>query len=194
MTDTRQRILEAAERSMTRYGMAMSVRDIAAEAGVSRGSVYRYFGDRSRLVDAVLEHTADRFLAAMAERVDRAPTLADQVAEALAFVAVRGRQLAETAAAWRTGPAGRRETPMSALLLARTGLVAQGWLAFWVTRLEAAVARGELRPDVDARRAAEWLVRLLLSFAMLPQLMVDSGDRTALRRFVRDGLLRGIGA
>jgi AcrR family transcriptional regulator len=179
---------------MTRYGMGISVRDIAAEAAVSRGSVYRYFGDRAGLVDAVLEHTADRFLAAMAEPVDRRPTLAEQVAEAAGFVAVRSAQMAEAAASWRAAPAAARETPMSALLVARTGVVAQRWLAFWLTRIEAAVARDEIRADVDARVLAEWLVRLLLSFAVLPELVVDPGDRRALDRFVTEGLLQGVGA
>ena len=51
---------------MARYGLRVSMRDVAAEAGLSRGSVYRYFRDRDALVDAVLERTADRFVAAAA--------------------------------------------------------------------------------------------------------------------------------
>ena len=176
---------------MTRYGMGISMRDIAAEADVSRGSLYRYFGDRATLVDAVLDHTADRFLAAMANRVDRGRTLADQVAEAISFMAARSHQLTRAAASLRR--ADSRVTPFDALLVIRTGSLAQRWLAFWLPRLDQAATRGEIRADVDTWRAAEWLVRVLLSFALLPDLVVDPDDRAVLRRFVADGLLQGIG-
>ena len=75
------RILDAAERCMARYGLRVSMRDVAAEAGLSRGSVYRYYADRDALVAAVLARTAERFVAASATAVDSHDTLADQVAE-----------------------------------------------------------------------------------------------------------------
>jgi AcrR family transcriptional regulator len=175
---------------MNRYGLGVSMRDVAAEAGVSRGSLYRYYGDRGRLVDAVLDHTAESLLAAAADRVDRKPTLAEQVAVAIEFVGARSRRLGTTSSG---SLAGSRETPVRTVLLVRTGFMAQRWLSFWLPRLDDARGRGELRRDVDQRRAAEWVTRLLVSFAFMPDLEVDVRDKTGLRQFVRQCLLEGLG-
>jgi AcrR family transcriptional regulator len=189
--DTPQRILEAAERCMNRYGVGVSMRDIAVEAGVSRGSLYRYFGGRGALVDAVLDHAAESFLTEASDRVDRRRTLAEQVAEAIEFVGARSRRLARTAPSARLADA--RETPLRTLLVVRTGFMARRWLAFWLPRLDDAAERGEIRDDVDHRHAAEWVSRLLLSFTFVPELVVDTGDRSRVRRFVKEGLLEGLG-
>ena len=69
---TEERILDAAERCMGRLGLGrVSMTDVAAQAGVSRGSVYLHFGDRASLVDAVLARVATRFVAS--SEVGRAP-------------------------------------------------------------------------------------------------------------------------
>jgi AcrR family transcriptional regulator len=55
-TLTPERILEAAEEVLRRYGPAKAnVVDVARALGVSHGSVYRYFGSKAALRDAVTE-------------------------------------------------------------------------------------------------------------------------------------------
>jgi AcrR family transcriptional regulator len=180
------RILDAAERCMARYGLRVSMRDVAAEAGMSRGSVYRYFADRDALVAAVIARTADRFVAASAAQVDRGATLAEQVAEAAVFIR---RHLADEGITLRLP--GDRDSLLAATLSAGTpGMVAR-WGEFWYPRLAAAHTRGEVRPDLDHRKAAEWIVRLMLSFAVIPSSVVDLDDDAAIRRFVRDHIVRG---
>jgi AcrR family transcriptional regulator len=59
---TREQILEAAEEVLRRYGPAKAnVVDVARALGVSHGSVYRHFGSKAALRDAVTE----RWLAAI---------------------------------------------------------------------------------------------------------------------------------
>ena len=54
--EARQQILAAAERVIQRYGISKTTMDdIGREAGVSRPTVYRYFGDREALVAALIE-------------------------------------------------------------------------------------------------------------------------------------------
>ncbi len=48
-----------------------------------------------------------------------------------------------------------------------------------------------MRPDLDHPQAAEWIVRLMLSFALLPSAVVDLDDADAVRAFVRDHAVRG---
>jgi AcrR family transcriptional regulator len=58
-------ILAAAERLLAR-GEAPSVSAVAAEAGVSRPTVYAHFPDRPQLVEAVVERTVSHVTAAIA--------------------------------------------------------------------------------------------------------------------------------
>jgi AcrR family transcriptional regulator len=185
-TTAETRILDAAERCMARYGLRVSMRDVATEAGLSRGSVYRYFADRDALVGAVLERTADRFVAAAAHEVDRRSTLADQVAEAAVFIR---RHLGDEGLTLRLP--GDRDSLLAAMMSAGSERLVERWDEFWLPRLAAARARGEVRRDLDHRQAAEWIVRLMLSFALLPSAAVDLDDAAAVRAFVRDHLVRG---
>jgi AcrR family transcriptional regulator len=62
----RDELLDAAQRLFARHGLAQtSVADIAAEAGVAKGSVYRYFDSKEALLSAL----KDRFFEQMMARV-----------------------------------------------------------------------------------------------------------------------------
>ena len=67
-----ERILDAAERCMSRFGLhRFSMADVAAHSGLSRGSIYLYFKDRPSLVDAALARMATRVR--LEQRARRAP-------------------------------------------------------------------------------------------------------------------------
>jgi len=53
-------VLDAAARAFARRGDAASMSDVAAEAGVARATVYRYFGNRGALEAAVAERGVAR--------------------------------------------------------------------------------------------------------------------------------------
>jgi AcrR family transcriptional regulator len=56
--DRRRALLEAADRVIQRAGPAASMAEIAAEAGISKPILYRHFGDKSGLYQALAErHT-----------------------------------------------------------------------------------------------------------------------------------------
>ena len=66
-TLTPERILEAAEEALRRYGPAKAnVVDVARALGVSHGSVYRHFPSKAALRDAVTE----RWLASISEPLE----------------------------------------------------------------------------------------------------------------------------
>ena len=57
-------MLDAATALMATHGVRrVTLQDVADEAGVSRQTVYRYFGDRDGLLVAVVERQRDQFLA-----------------------------------------------------------------------------------------------------------------------------------
>ena len=52
--------------------------------------------------------------------------------------------------------------------------------------------RREVRADLDAAEAAEWIARVFFSIAELPSVTFDVHDEKALRRFVRRFLIPGL--
>jgi AcrR family transcriptional regulator len=183
-----ERILDAAERCAGRYGLRrFSMADVAASAGVSRGSVYLHFGDRSGLVDALLERVAAAFVDASRSAVCRRRTLSAQAGEAAVFIR---RHLGDQGLT--LGLPGDGESLSAVLLTAQVERLVSQWVDFWQPLLVDAERRGEIRTGIDHRRAGEWIVRLLVSFAVLPSVTVDLDDDTAVRHFVRDHLVRGL--
>jgi AcrR family transcriptional regulator len=187
--DTEERILDAAEQCLRHLGLRrLSMGDVATQAGLSRGSVYRYFPDRRTLVDAVLERTAQRFVDASTVTVDRRRTLAGQVGEAAVFI------LEHRADDLTLRLPADEESLFATLLTARIRGLVERWVEFWLPRIAEAERRGEVRRGIDRRQAAEWIVRLMLSFAVMPSATVDLDDPESVRAFVRNHLVRGLAA
>jgi AcrR family transcriptional regulator len=62
---TKIAILAAARRLFAKRGIhTVSIRDIAAEAGVSHGLVQQYFGTRDKMVAAIIQHEIDAVMSA----------------------------------------------------------------------------------------------------------------------------------
>ena len=60
------RIFEATTRVMLRVGVhGMAIQDIAIEASVARGTLYRYFSSKTELLDAYTEYMRSRFDASL---------------------------------------------------------------------------------------------------------------------------------
>src|SRR5437870_10790435 len=60
----RERILEVAKEAFTRSGANASLDDIAKEAGVGPGTLYRHFPTRGALLEAVYRTEVERLAAA----------------------------------------------------------------------------------------------------------------------------------
>lgn len=185
---TAARILDAAERCTLRDGLQrVSMAVVAAEASMSRGSIYNVFGDRAALVEAVLGRVADRFVASSEVVVDRLRTLEGQVAEAAVYIVAHLHDDEVTLPL----PGEQDDSVHATLLALRPTTLVERWVEFWLPRLAAAEERGDIRAGLDHRRLAEWIVRLLLSFAVMPSVTVDLTDPDDVRDFVRTHL-RGL--
>lgn len=80
----RRRLLEAAARCIAREGTAgASVAAVAAEAGVSRQTVYRYFTSRDQLTGRVLRTAAEDLRAKLDRSIAALADPADMIVEAL---------------------------------------------------------------------------------------------------------------
>jgi hypothetical protein len=79
------------------------------------------------------------------------------------------------------------------LLTTRLERVVEEWVEFWIPYLTAAEERGEVRHGVDHRQASEWIVRMMLSFAIMPAVSFDAERPAQVRAFVRSFIVDGLG-
>jgi AcrR family transcriptional regulator len=80
----RQRVIEAATGAAARGGYdAVQMRDVAAEAGVALGTLYRYFSSKDQLLVAVLSQWARELQRQLAAHPPKGATPADRVVEVL---------------------------------------------------------------------------------------------------------------
>ncbi len=69
----REQLLEAAIRVVRREGPGVSMDEIAREAGITKPIVYRAFGDREGLTNAVADRFSAELAGALADAISQAP-------------------------------------------------------------------------------------------------------------------------
>jgi AcrR family transcriptional regulator len=162
-----ERILDAAaelfvERGVGRVGM----REVAAAAGCSRATLYRYFADRDELHVAFVHREARRVGAAVRDEVAAIEDPAERLAAAV-LGAVRRVRATPTLATW-----------FRAADVAATAELAQS----------SAVVEALGAGFVDDPAAARWLVRVVLSLLAVPG-RDDAEEAELVARFVVPALL-----
>ena len=89
---TRAAILDATAHALSEHGRSTSMADVAAAAGVSRATLYRYYADREALLDALASHALADAAARLADAgLERAPVeeAIERIARALTAVGDR---------------------------------------------------------------------------------------------------------
>src|SRR5271154_1025428 len=90
----RERILEAAKHAFTQSGANASLDDIASEAGVGPGTLYRHFPTREELLQAVYRSEMEKLAAAERKFAQTMPPLEALRAWLLLFVdAIEAKQI-----------------------------------------------------------------------------------------------------
>jgi AcrR family transcriptional regulator len=82
----RERILEVAKQAFTRFGANSSLDDIAKEAGVGAGTLYRHFPTRDALLEAVYRSEVEKLAAAEQKFTETMPPIEALRAWLLLFV------------------------------------------------------------------------------------------------------------
>lgn len=180
-------LLAATADTLRRLGpRQFSLTAVAETAGVSRGTVHNALGSRDNAIRIGLDHLAGAFIETIAAEACRHDTLADQVAAA-AVVICAHRQQSDSVA-----PRGINESIL-VLLLRNTGddLMRRS-IDLWKPFVRAAKDRGEVGAGIAPARASEWIVRLLLSFELLPPIGVNLDSPRAVKRFVSDHIVVGL--
>ena len=185
----RRQILRAARDCFVRFGIThTSMLEVARAAGVSRGTVYRYFEDREALVREFADWQNRRFRREADEHLARFERIEEKLAEFAVFMLEymeRGGAPPEHAI--------RVNTEIHSLYTVEpSGSMFVGLIEWLRGMLATARERGQVRPDLDIGLAAEWVARIYVSLASIPGVGFDVGKPEELREFVRSFVVRGL--
>ena len=178
------RVLAATIACIARWGLAKTtLDDIAREAGLSRATVYRLFpGGKDTVVRAAVAAEVD----AVGDELAARPAHCDDIDDVLVAIITYATDVL-------------RGHPALQYLLTHEPDQVLPHLAFGDLDvvLAAATAVGEplLQPYVgagDAARTAEWVDRIVLSYALSPSEWFDLANEDDARRFTATFLLPGL--
>lgn len=181
--DPQARVIAATLRCIARWGIAKTtLEDVAREAGLSRATVYRIApGGKESLMTLVSVAELNRFFMALDNAVKTVDTLEDTL---VAGVTTATRHLeSHGALKFMLEHEPDQILPRFAFhnldrILANVRVFAGPYLERWL---------GD-----DAGRTAEWLARIVLSYACNPSPEFDLGNEESARRMVRLYVMPGL--
>jgi AcrR family transcriptional regulator len=176
--DLRGDILAATMRCLARWGLSKTtLDDIAREAGCSRATVYRLFpGGKDYLLRHLVADEVAHFFSSISDRLDGAVDIEDLLMEGLTEALRQLRDHPALGFLLEHEPATVLPHPASramAHVVASAGAFLEPHLGRW------------LEPP-HAGQAADWIVRLALSYAMVPPDPARPDDRFGVRAMVED--------
>ncbi len=147
----RERILEVAKEAFTRFGADASLDDIARQAAVGPGTLYRHFPTRDALIEAVYQSEVEKLAAAEHKFAETLPPIEALRAWMLLFVDhIAAKQIIAPALNTVVGGASKLyEGSRSQIQAAIEALVKR------------AIKSGDIRKDLDAFD----LLRALIGFS-----------------------------
>ncbi|MEY2426982.1 MAG: hypothetical protein QOI61_2554 [Actinomycetota bacterium] len=183
--DPQARVVTATLRCIARWGLAKTtLDDVAREAGLSRATVYRIVpGGKESLLVLVSTHELNRFFLSLHEAVQGVDTLEDTL---VAGVTTAARHLEHHGALkFMLEHEPEQILPRFAFtnldrILANVRAFAAPYLEPWL---------GD-----DAGRCAEWVARIVLSYACAPSSEFNLVDEASARRLVRTFVMPSLNA
>lgn len=179
---TSEKILDAALELAVLSGLKhLTVEDVAQRAGVGRITVYRRFTDKQGLLDALMVRELRKNLAELRAGVDVALEPEDQIVEGFVTALRIAREHPLLARLFRHERA-------DALEIVGTPEVFALMRAFMAAQLRGDRRRKRQKGGADIELVAELVVRLGLSFLLLPESIVPLDDEKAIRKLARNAI------
>lgn len=178
-----QRALDAVMRCVARYGVSKTtIDDVAKEAGISRATIYRYFPNKARLLEAAVAAE----VAGVAADLKALGQQADSLETAVVAIVTHGsRRIVEHDAlqfVLRCEP--------EVLLPYLTFTAGDRFLAEAGALVASALARH--LPPARAARAGEWIARVAFAYLTPTGSPVDMTDQQEVADLVRTFVLPGL--
>ncbi len=168
---------------IARYGVSKTTMDdIGKQAGVSRPTVYRYFGDRDSLLGALIERRARMLFDRARKYIFGFESFAEQLVEGLLYLIDHGRR--DPIVRILVGP---EYLGVTTPIVNGSALVAELTAEMWDPVLRRAIQRGEIRSDLDVLAVGQWLA--LVQFILVGRRDVTGTDDPATRMLLRTFVL-----
>jgi AcrR family transcriptional regulator len=176
--DLRHEILAATLRCLSRWGLSKTtLDDIARESRCSRATVYRLFpGGKETLLAEVAADEVERFFASIGARLERSLDVEELLVEGLTEALRQLRDHPALGSLLEREPGRLLPQPASGAI----GHVVAISGAFLTPHL------GRWLEPTPARQAADWVVRMALSYAITPPPAPDPADPFGVRVLVED--------
>lgn len=179
----RERLLSAAKECFERHGIAKTaIEDIAKAAGVSRPTVYKYLGDRNKLILTLVVEEA-RVVVADARRVmERHSDFPDKIVEGILYTVEQTRD--HPFLGVLVSP---EHLDLASQIIAVSEATVELNVELWMPVLKAARDRGELRRGLKLHDVCVWLSQV--EFIMVGRAHMLPTRRSALRKMLRTFVL-----
>lgn len=186
---TTERILDAASQQFSTVGIKRtSMEEVARNAGVSRMTVYRHVANKDDLVEQVLGREFRRYVTDYLASQDPASTPVDRIVGGYLTTlrALRHNPMLQTVLGTELDAlvSSMADSAGPVLNLART---------FMAMQLRNEQADGAIDGSVDLDVVADVMVRLAVSFVLIPSEVVDLDDDAQADALVRATLLPMLG-
>lgn len=181
MGNTESRVLDATKACCERWGIEkVTIDDIAAEAGVSRATLYRMFpGGKDVLFDALRVRELEDFFTRLTQQLAGADDLEEILVRTVVF-ATHDLRADEHLALMLASEPGAALSQLTVQGLPRIIRMAS---LFIVPLVEPFLGRNVSGKLVDV------LARLVISYFLAPSEHVDLGDEVSARQFIRTHVL-----
>lgn len=176
-----RRVLEAAKRCWERWGMdKVTIDDIAAEARVSRATLYRLFpGGKDVLFERLRVLHLEEFFSRLSDSLAGVDDLEELAVQAAVHATWELRNDAHLAMMMASEPGAA----LSSLTVEGLPRIIRVATAFLTPLVDPFLARR------DAARFVDLMARLVISYFLVPSDVVDLGDPESARPFLRQVVL-----
>lgn len=186
--EARAHLRRVAEECFERYGVhRVTMDEIAAAAGISRPTLYRYFGDRDSLIKSIVEHRSNKLVGRVHRLLEDHEELTEKLVAGLLHVADAGHSDQFILDLLRSA-----SEHFTSTLMLPEGTATAFAEAVWAPVFKLAADAGALPADFDERKAYRWLISInfmLLGWPDYAQLS-EEYKRDMLRRFVVPAFVR----
>jgi AcrR family transcriptional regulator len=175
---THDQVLDAALALFIEFGLRRTtMEDVAGKAGIGRATIYRRFGDKDQLVQAVILRECQQQLALIEQRLKGIESAVDALLEAFVLAVTGAHSHPLLARLLRSEP--DTILPYLTTELPEVTTFSRLYLAAQISKSQ----KAGLIAAKPAEQVAELLLRLVQSLVLSPAGVIDPADEDSVRGF-----------